>query len=200
MHFAIYEISGGRITSVANCNLQEQIAHMVDKGRTSAVECASDTDGAIHLIEGGKRIEFAPKPSPFHQFDYTLKQWIDPRTLQDLKDAKWTAIKQARAAAIDSPLVTPYGTFDSNVAARTSITDAVLMLQTLEGLGQPTTIDFTLANNSTVTLTTAQMVQVALLLGAQVQVSHARSRALRLQIEAATTPEGVAAIVWTVAP
>lgn len=121
---------------------------------------------------------------------------VDMRSLQDFKDAQWTAIKQARAAAIDAPLVTPYGTFDSNVAARTSITDAVLMLQTLEGLSQPTTIDFTLADNQVVTLTTAQMVQVALLLGQQVQAAYGRARDLRVQIEAAPDPATVDLIIW----
>ncbi len=34
-------------------------------------------------LDGGAIILKAPRPSLFHQFDYTTKQWSDPRTLQD---------------------------------------------------------------------------------------------------------------------
>lgn len=133
------------------------------------------------------------QPSGAYVFDWTTKQWYDPRTLQDLKDEHWTLMKLARAAAIDAPLPTPYGVFDSDASARTSITDAVLMLQKVGPAG---TIDFTLADNTVVTLTTAQMVQVGLLLGQKVQQAYTIARARRTQIEAATTPAEVEAVTW----
>jgi hypothetical protein len=42
------------------------------------------------------------QPSPNHVFNYTTKQWEDPRTLADLKAAKNQAINLARAAANSS--------------------------------------------------------------------------------------------------
>lgn len=141
-------------------------------------------------------VALPPQPTPHHTFNWGSKTWSDPRTLQNYKDAAWTAIKASREAAIDAPLATPYGSFDSGAKDRTNITDAVLMLQTLAGLGNPTTIDFTLSNNSTVTLTTAQMVTVGLLLGQKVQTAHGTARARRAAIEAATTAQQLAAITW----
>ena len=136
------------------------------------------------------------QPSPAHVFNYTTKQWEDPRTLQDFKEARWAIIKQARTAFIDAPLVTPYGTFDSDAAGRNSITDAVLLANNLSALSLPVAIEFTLADNSVVTLDAAQIVEVGLLLGQKVQYAHPHSQALRAQIEAAATKEDVEAVVW----
>jgi hypothetical protein len=143
-----------------------------------------------------QHMEMPAQPSGAHVFDWTTKQWVDPRTLKDLQDARWEIIKAARAAYIDAPLSTPHGTFDSDASARTSITDAVLMLKSQEDLGQAGTIDFTLADNSVVTLTTSQMVEVGLLLGQKIQQAYTTSRARRAAIEAATTPAEVDAISW----
>ena len=141
-------------------------------------------------------IETPPKPSYFHVLNMTTLVWEDHRTLQDFKEAQWALIKQAREAAINAPLVTPYGTFDSDPKSRQNITDAILMLKSLEDLGTPTTIDFTLADDTTRTLTTGEMIMVGLLLGQKTQVAHAQSRALRGALDLATTKEEVEAITW----
>lgn len=135
-------------------------------------------------------------PNEYCYWNVPTAQWVDIRPLQALKDAKWDTIKIARAQANTAPLSTPYGTFDANIVSQKSITDAILLLQTLEQLGTPTTIDFTLTNNTTVTLTTQQMVNVGLLLGQRTQEVYATGRALRAQIDAATTVAEVEAITW----
>lgn len=108
----------------------------------------------------------------------------------------WALIKRDREATINAPLVTPYGTFDSDPKSRQNITDAILMLKSLEDLGSPTTIDFTLADDTARTLTTAEMVMVGLLLGQKIQAAHAQARALRGALDLATTKEEVEAITW----
>jgi len=136
------------------------------------------------------------KPSPNHKFNWLTKQWEDPRTLADLKAAQWTQIKAARETAINAPLETPYGTVDSGPDDRGNITDAVMLLQTMESLGTPITIEFTMFDNTPITLTTAQMVHIGLLLGQKVQAAYVRSQARRAEIDAATTKEAIEAVVW----
>lgn len=136
------------------------------------------------------------KSSESFIFNWKTKQWEDPRTVQDFKDAKWISIKESREATINAPLVTPYGTFDSDPKSRQNITDAILMLKSLEDLGSPTTIDFTLADDTARTLTTSEMVMVGLLLGQKIQAAHAQARALRGALDLATTKEEVEAITW----
>lgn len=193
MTHTIYEKLSGRIAKViscADCDLPLQF----DDSTHSAIE-GSFSDEKYYFRDGAQ-IEFPERPSAKHMFDWQTKQWYDPRTLDDLRAVKWTEIKQARAEAIDAPLVTPYGIFDSDAKGRTSITDAVLLANNLATLSLPVAIEFTLADNSVVMLDAAQIVQVGVLLGQKVQYAHPHSQALRRQIEAATTPEQIEAIVW----
>ena len=62
--------------------------------------------------------------------------------------------------------------------------------------GEVPTIDFTLADNTVVTLTAGQLVEVALHMGAKVQAAHATGRALRDAIDAAATAAEVDALSW----
>jgi len=150
------------------------------------------------FLQDGKIIEVhrGVQPATYFVFNYTTKQWEDPRTLDDLKAAQWAKIKAAREAAINAPLETPYGTVDSGPDDRGNITDAVMLLQTMESLGTPITIEFTMFDNTPITLTTAQMVHIGLLLGQKVQAAYVRSQACRAAINAATTKEEVEAVVW----
>ena len=154
-----------------------------------------DLEGPVAYTSDQLTARLSP-PSPLHKWINKKGGWEDPRTVQDFKDAKWGSIKESREAAINAPLLTPYGTFDSDPKSRQNITDAILMLKSLEDLGSPTTIDFTLADDTARTLTTAEMVMVGLLLGQKIQAAHAQARALRGALDLATTKEEVEAITW----
>lgn len=162
-----------------------------------AVELQAANEGPLaHYVDNGAVVPFPPRPSLNHDFDYTTKQWFDPRPLTELQALKWGSVKAAREEALVAPLTTPFGVFDADAASQKSITDAVLMLQTLASLGQPTTIDFTLADNTVVTLNGADMVMVGLALGQRTQQVHATARALRAAIETSTSIEELDLISW----
>lgn len=148
--------------------------------------------------QSGAWINRPAQPSAHHTWDRIAKVWADVRTMEQRKREKWAQIKASRAAMLDAPLATPFGVFDSDAAARTSITDAMLLAQTLAGLGTPAVTTFTLADNSSVDLDTAAMVTVGVLLGQKVQSANAISRALRVDIEAANSPQQLAAVTWPV--
>lgn len=147
-------------------------------------------------VSNGVVLTMPPRPSESHTFDWATHTWIDPRTLDELKGDKWAEIKSAREAVFNAPLVTPHGTFDSDSRGRSNITDAVLMAQALTATGSPVSIDFTLADNTVVTLNAEQMIEVGLYLGAKVQGAYAVSRTLRAAIDAATTSAEVQAVSW----
>jgi hypothetical protein len=120
-------------------------------------------------------------------------------TLEQLKSAKWAQMKDARRAAIRAPLVTPYGTFDADDAARLNIAQTAQFAQTAAQTispGATPAIDFTRYDNTIVTLTAQQMIEVALALANQVQGAYARGRAVRAAIYAATTAAAVEAVTW----
>lgn len=132
---------------------------------------------------------------------WVLRQVVTPQpSLEEVKAQKWREMKQARQAALCAPLTTPHGTFDADEDGRANIIQTAHLMQTeAQALspGQQPTVEFTLADNSVVTLTAGQMVQVALLLAAQVQAAYARGRVVRAAIDAATTSAQVQAITWS---
>ena len=63
------------------------------------VDMETEVDwGRVYVLEG-VLVAMPPKPSPIHEFNYTTKQWDDPRTLQDLKDARRAYVNAERLKA-----------------------------------------------------------------------------------------------------
>lgn len=78
MKFIVHD-AVGRILRTGNCpddhlDLQAQDGETVIEG---------EADDAKSRIENGEVVLLPSKPSVLHQFDYELKQWVDPRTMQD---------------------------------------------------------------------------------------------------------------------
>ena len=193
MKYAIYNTATGAIARVISCpavdlnrQLQSGEAYLeVDGG-----------DDASHYVEAGAMVAKVLRPSDDHVFDYDTKTWIDPRTLQQLKAAKWAGIKVARNKEIVSPLVTNYGVFDADEKAANNITKAVVLAQTLASVGQPVAIGYTLANNTVVTLGLSEMVTVGLTLAGREQSVRNKATGLRALIESASTESALAGVTW----
>jgi hypothetical protein len=191
---AIYD-EGGNLSRWGNFGVTET----VPAGHTLVEVDGSPVDtywagGQVRAYSASQAMSRNTPPPFMAIWSNASMDWVDLRTLAEHKVARWSSIKAAREASIEAPLVTPYGTFDADSVARTNISNAVMLSQTLEALGQPSLIDFTRSDNSVVTLTAAQMVEVGLLLGQQVQAAHAAARQRRTLIEAATTVGEVLAV------
>ena len=142
-------------------------------------------DGEVFILK-------PPPPSAHHTFDYTTKQWIDPRTLSDLQAAKWAQIKRDRDEAEFGGFTWDGSPFDSDAISQSRIQGAVQLAAMAPGF----TIDWTLANNSVRNLSAADLAAVGVALGLHVGTQHAKARVLRAQIEAATTADEVDAVTW----
>jgi hypothetical protein len=149
--------------------------------------------GVVTAYTAEERDRLAARPSHPAAWDMATKTWVDARPLPALKAAKWRAIKAARDAAEFGTFACDGNTFDSDLASQSRIQGAV---QLAKLLGPAFTIDWTLADNSVVTLDAAEMQAVGLALAQHVQTVHAAGRTLRAQIEAATTKADLDAIEW----
>ena len=49
-------------------------------------------DVAAHYVSSGALVLKPPQPSPHHTFDYTTKQWVDPRT----PETEWPLVRAKR--------------------------------------------------------------------------------------------------------
>ena len=185
--FILYEIASGKVLYSGTSCSPEGLAQ-----QGQSVIVGTQCDLMQNFIDGGIVVPIPPKPSPHHTFNYTTKQWEDPRTLADLKAAQWGLIKQARSQAEYAGFTWDGSTFDSDALSQNRITGAVTLAQ----MSPTFVINWILADNTTRTLNQADMIAVGVALGQHVQTQFTKAQALRVAIEAATTPEDVAAVVW----
>ena len=133
-------------------------------------------------------------PSPHHIYDDQAGDWVDPRTLADLQQQAWERIKAARDAAEYGGFDWQGHVFDSDQIGQARITGAVQ----LAVMDADFSIDWTLADNSALKLSAAQMCAVGVALGMHVNAQHARARVLREAINApGITSEQLAAITFS---
>ena len=132
-----------------------------------------------------KFVSIGEPPSPHHTFDYTTKQWIDPRSLDDIKAQKWTEIKSQRDRL-------EFGgfEFEGNIYDSDQVSQGRIMGAAAARVDQI----WTLADNTTVELTALQLQQLYVALQMHVAGVHERGRIARLAIESAETIEEVEAM------
>lgn len=56
------------------------------------------SDGNEYLVIDGVLAEKPTQPSPHHVFDYTTKQWVDPRTTE----TQWPVVRSQRNALLSA--------------------------------------------------------------------------------------------------
>lgn len=101
----------------------------------------------------------------------------------------------------NADLVTPFGTVDGDDNSKVKISNTVTFWQLLERQGNaPETIEFTLADNSQVTLTPAQLDVIGAMLGVREQTLRSIRNARRIEVAEAETVEAVEAIRWDTMP
>lgn len=137
--------------------------------------------------DGDSFVGIGTPPSRHHIFNYELKEWYDPRKLDDIKSQKWEQIKSQRDVFEFGSFEFEGGIYDSDQVSQGRILGAVLA-----GLPQI----WTLANNETVSLSAEQLRSLYTALQMHVAIAHGRGRIAREAIQAATTKEQVEAIVF----
>ena len=160
--------------------------------RNDATVIHEEAPSLTHYRQAGTWVEQPPQPSPHHIFDYTTKQWVDPRTLSDLQVAKWEQIKRARVNAEFGGFTWDGSPFDSDAISQSRIQGALQLAALIPDFS----IDWTLADNTVRALSGSELAAVGVALGLHVGTQHAKARVLRAQIEAATTADEVDAVVW----
>ena len=126
-------------------------------------------------------------------YDDVAGEWVGEQTLAGARALRWAQIKRSRAAAESAALTVDGRTFDADPDSQRRISGAV-QLATLAPAGWA--IDWTLSDNTVATLGAAEIVAVGVALGAQVSAAHATGRALRAQLDAATTVAEINSITW----
>ena len=143
-------------------------------------------DGVYWAFEQKVFVDIGFHSNQAYVFDYVTKQWIDPRTLDEIKAQKWNKIKSQR-----DQLEFGGFEFEGNIYDSDQVSQGRIMGAASAGVDQV----WTLADNTTVNLTALQLQQLYAALQSHVASVHARGRIARLAIESAGTKEEVEAIV-----
>lgn len=169
---------------------------VVDRGALANPAACYVKDQALVEYTPMEAAQKQGRPHPSHTWSNATMEWVDARSLEDLKTAKWAEIRAARDAAEFGGFTWDGDDFDSDVASQARIMGAVQMATLAAMAEQPFSIEWTLATNIVRTLDGAGMVAVGLALGAHVAQQHETGRSLRAAIEACTTAAEVEAISW----
>lgn len=153
-----------------------------------------NSDGTHTNERTGKTIP--PQPSEHHEYDAKADMWIDARTLDGVKMRTWERIKAARSMAETADFACGGVVYQADKDRITGATQVALLAQ---AAGQPYSIDWTLSDNTQVTLDATGMISVGAALGEHIAKVFDIGRDLRGQIAAATSYEMLEAIVWPVA-
>lgn len=154
-------------------------------------------DCAEHYILGGAVFNIPSQPSPHHNFDYTTKQWVDPRTLADLKATKTAEINAARLTANRSSFTFAGKQIACDELSRSDI-DGFNGIVSLTGALPPNWIGYWKAVDNTLVpipdVATWTGLYAAMV--AQGQTNFAHSQDLKTALAAAATAVEVEGIVW----
>ena len=108
MMYSVYSLLTGQIEKIVTCS--KDIIYLQFDPSTHAVVEGSFND-SNYYVEAGTPVAMPTKPSEYHVFDYTTKQWIDPRT----PETEWPLVRAERARRLlasdwtqlpDVPLIT----------------------------------------------------------------------------------------------
>jgi len=174
----VFEKATGRVVSSGTTQLPQSLV----SDTLDVLVGAQGRPGASY-VEAASVVEIPVKPSAHHVFDWAAKTWVDPRSLQDLKDARWAEVRQERDSAEFGGFTWDGSRFDSDAISQQRITGAV----TLAMMNSAFSIGWTLADNTVRTLNAADMIAVGVALGQHVNACHERARVLRGEIDGAET-------------
>lgn len=198
MKYVVFDKATGQITKVVTApNLQFAMMQVADSEDLLQTEDSTVSDSTCY-VANGLLTAFPEKPSMLHVWDWESLSWADPN-LDTAKAAAWEAIKLQRGKVEKGGFEWSGYKFDSDAVSQQRIQGAVQLAQmALAANVVAWSIDWTLFDNSVVTLDATDMVNVGLALGMHVSTVFNISRELREQIYSASTLQSLNTIKWPV--
>ena len=147
-----------------------------------------------HYRAAGEWVAKPAKPRQTAQWEASTKGWIDARTLAEARVERWSAMTAVRTARLTSTFTAGGKTYDCNREAIALAAIGAMLAKA--ALDLTWTKTWTLADNTSTTLTADQVLIVARACEDYITALWATGRTLHAQIDAATTIAAVDAITW----
>ena len=153
----------------------------------------ADTPPTPNLGEVFARSAALPRPLEAHEhWDFDAGEIVFDLTA--LRAARWEEVKAKRQMVQFGGCMTPSGRVQTDADSQRLINGAVTLAMLSLQAQAPFALSFTLADNSTVILSAAQMIAMGQAVGVFIGLAHAQSLALRAALEAATSRAEVEAV------
>lgn len=138
-------------------------------------------------------IEIPSQPSNWHEWNWSTRTWVDPRTLGIHKALKIAELRKARENLIVAGFTWDGSTFDSDMVSQTRL----LMLQ-VKALNTPTMVEYwRLQDNSWRPLSAADALEVCAAFEQHLRQAFITFSQKESEVLASSTPEEVSAVFWT---
>ncbi len=184
------------VTACGMCRVEATTADFAHIPGTLCFPAPSNVQVGGRIADGA----FEPRPdspSTWHVFDPVAFAWVLPNNyLDEAKDAAKDRINREWKAAEQRPFPAYGKTFDADDKAIQRILGAAQAAAVAKQLGQPMSIEWTCADNSTLIMDADMLVAIPVILAQAADALHQRARALKAQIAAATTLEQIDSVIW----
>lgn len=154
-----------------------------------------------HYVANHELVEYTPEqraaktvqPTFFHLWSNETMSWVDTRPLDVAKSDKWVQVKSERMTRCEEPLVVDGRTYDATPYSQSQISGAVTLAMLAPA---DWSIDWTLADNTVVALSKAEVIALGVALGQRTQEVFTQARTLRIAIDGSQTVAEVEGITW----
>lgn len=159
---------------------------------------ALSPDSVVGLVKPRHALPEKPMPpTRWHVWDKQAWAWVaTPEALEEAKSFVKNQINTARNIAERSGFVAYGKLFDSDDKAIQRILGAAQAAVIAKQLGKPLSIEWTCADNTTLIMDADMLIEIPVILAQTADALHQKARTLKAQIDAATTLNEIAAIVW----
>lgn len=159
---------------------------------------ALSPDSVVGLAKPRHVLQEKPMPpTRWHIWDKQTWAWVaTPEALEEAKSFVKNQINTARNIAERSGFVAYGKLFDSDDKAIQRILGAAQAAVIAKQLGKPLSIEWTCADNTTLIMDADMLIEIPVILAQTADALHQKARTLKAQIDAATTLNEIAAIVW----
>jgi hypothetical protein len=142
--------------------------------------------GTVNLV--------APTPSSEQIWIDGEPRWVEAATIDQARENAWAAAKAERDKAEAADFEYGGVLYQPDVAKITGAVLAALLPRPTDA--PPFSIDWTVSDNSVVTLDASQVIGLGLTLTARINAIHQQGRTLRALIDNATTPQEAYGHTW----
>lgn len=184
-HVCVVDKDTGRLLTYFH-NVTEAMVEMNTPENGVAVLCEAPNFKCYWDFAGERFIKVDVPEDSNLIFDYVTKQWLDVRTIYEIKEQKWKELKTQRDKL-------EFGGFEykGNIYDSDQVSQGRIMGAAIAGVDQV----WTLANNTTVNLTGNELKELYAALQMHVAALHERGRLARFNIDVAMTLQDVEAII-----